>query len=86
MSVNFGCDGGEMQFEAASSCAFPKQRCDEEAAYKNRTEYMLYPSVETKLHSNMQRVRENTGRKCEFEYVNHVWTDCNRSEATAYNF
>jgi hypothetical protein len=34
MSVNFGCDGGEMQFEAASSCAFPKQRCDEEAAYK----------------------------------------------------
>jgi hypothetical protein len=47
---------------------------------------MLYPSVETKLHSNMQRVRENTGRKCEFEYVNHVWTDCNRSEATAYNF
>lgn len=58
-----------MQFEAASSCAFPKQRCDEEAAFRKHWTYLgsqsysvyAYPLVETKLYSSTQRVGETQG-------------------------
>jgi len=82
-----------MQFGAASSCAIPKQRCDEEATYRKNLTYLgsqshsvyAYPLVETKFHSNTQSAR-NTGNRCEYEFVSHAWTNCNCSEATAYNF
>lgn len=58
-----------MQFEAASSCVIPKQRCDEEATYRKKLTYLgspshsvyAYPLVETKFHSNTQRVGKTQG-------------------------